>query len=1430
MRDHELDIAVVAMEGRFPHANSVAELWQRLVNADDLVDPITPERFLAAGGDPALLDDPDLVLAEAPITDIDRFDHRYFGYSLGEAALIDPQQRLFLEVCVHALEQAGLDPAEQPRIGVYAGSGQGDYLRKVVQPVARPEPESTETFTAAISNLISSLPTRVAYCLNLRGPAVAVQTACSTSLVAVHMACQDLLSMRCDAALAGGSNVNPTPGLGHVAVPGGLLSPDGRCRSFAAGANGIGSGDAVAVVVLKRYLDAVEDGDTIRGVIRGSAINNDGRDKVGFTAPSVEGQAEVIREALAMADLDAGSIGYVEAHGTGTPTGDPIEVAALERAYGPLPAASCGIGSIKSNLGHTDTAAGVVGLIKAVLCVEQGLIPATLHFDEPNPEIDFAKSPLRVVSATEPWTTRVPRRAGVSSFGIGGTNAHLIVEQPPEAPPNEPASTDQPALLTVTAPNASSLQRRCVQLSTHFAGRDVDWHHAAAALRSGPTHGRHRRSVPISNNKDQPLRQLTQPAAPVVDADLWCFPGGGTLTAGAIDGLHCWEAFGSAFDQAVLAAAVHVDLLEVLARGPRNNVEASIGIMATQYAVAQLLTDKVGPPRAVLGHSLGEYAAALIAGVLDLPSAMRMAAARGHVLDAAGGGTTLVGAAAAELKSELPPQLCIAADNGPMSSLVSGPTSILEAWTRSVESRWLVRRLDVPAAVHHPLLDEHMHVLAEALAETRLQAPTGPEFLSTVHADVVSDVLTDSTYWLAQMRRPVRLAEAISVARSRGWRGGLDIGPGQSLVSVAESLDMPLIPVMPRRRDTHGAAHAVNTALGRLWEAGAELDLPVMPPLADAPPYPFEPVSCWSAAPQTETLVIDGLGSGNASARDLARRGGPLLVASPGDLPANATLDPTDIPDPTSADTEVDHADSTALDAHLTAFASQEIARTLRAHVPSIADGMAVEALCAHLEVRRPYDRLVQALIRVLLIHGDLETLNGDQIRLTEKRPTRVADGLAADLIAHCARVLPDVVSGRSNGPEVLLSGPTTQFGAEDERTAKMMGRITEKLIATLDDLVGRAGDAGLRILEIGAGRGTLSWPAAHALKRHPGVTFTFTDVGRSFVVEAQERARAEQLDHMQFATLDAGHSATEQGFVSGSQDVVIAFNSLHAVPDASEAIRTCSELLAPGGLLFLVELHTLPGHAVLTAGLHPGMWHFTDDRPGETPILPTARWQELLAKAGCSESAVWHTDAHHMLLVARKAPSVEAKNLTALRSNCPVRVVPVSELTGTSWQPSGPLGGGPARPTSTPSPAAPEQVATTSLNQRGDLSSPYRAPSGELETRVAAAWSSLLGIDQVGVDDDFFELGGESLLAIRIMAHIRSEIGIDLPVRTLFDHPTIATLTAALADAAAGPDTTQKSEPAPAVQIRRRERRRGVRSHDGAVGTLSSLTSDHDR
>ncbi len=870
-------VAVIGMAGRFPGAASVAELWRNLCGGVESISFFTADELAAAGVDPRLLADPRYVRARGVIAGADLFDAAFFGYTPREAEAMDPQHRLFLECAWGALEDAGYVPgAAAGSIGLYAGAGFGGYLANLA---SRPELlAAMGEFQALIGNDKDFLPTRVSYKLDLKGPSVSVQTACSTSLVAVHLACQSLVHGECDMALAGGVSVRVPLAAGYLYQEGGIVSPDGHCRAFSADARGTVGGSGAGVVVLKPLDRALADGDSIYAVIRGSAVNNDGAAKVGYTAPSVEGQAAVIAEAQAMAEVEPETIGYVEAHGTGTALGDPVEIAALAQVFrgGGDRRGTCAIGSVKTNLGHLDAAAGVAGLIKTALALHDRVLPPSLHCERTNPEIDFAATPFAVHGALRDWPANgSPRRAGVSSFGIGGTNAHLVLEEAPEPEASEGGRPWQ--ILTLSARTASALDTATAELADHLARHPgLDLADVAYTLQVGRKGFDHRR-IAICRDREDAVQALRGPDPRRVLSRLeevrerpvaFLLPGQGAQRAGMGADLYRSEAVFRA----------HVDLCaDLLESGMGGDIRRFFSgegdggraaalleetafvqplLFVLSSGLARLFASWGVVPRALLGHSLGEYVAAHLAGVLSLPDALALVAARGELMQRLPAGAMLaVPLAEAEIEPLLGDELSLAAVNGPAQCVVSGPEEPIAALAAALGRRGLeVRRLHTRRAFHSAMMEPLLAPFRERLARLELAAPRVPYVSNLTGTWIRAAEATDPDYWVEHLRRSVRFGDGLRTLLEEPEIVLLELGPGQGLGGLARRQENGAgrlaLSALGHRDEARPESEAVLTALGRLWLAGAAVDWPAFHAgerrrRLHLPTYPFERRRFW---------------------------------------------------------------------------------------------------------------------------------------------------------------------------------------------------------------------------------------------------------------------------------------------------------------------------------------------------------------------------------------------------------------------------------------------------------------------------------------------------------------------------------------------------------------------------------------------------------
>ena len=881
-------IAIIGLAVRVPGAMDGRQFWTNLLDGRESVRQLSREEQLAAGVTEAELDDPGWVSAAPVLDQVAYFEPELFGMSAREAQLTDPQHRLFLECAHTALEDAGCDPrrVEGP-IGVYGGCGHNRYEWLNVRNNPQLWQGEGSQLSVTAGNSPDYLPTQVSYRLNLRGPSIAVRTACSSALVAVHLAAEALRGGECDLALAGGASVE-LPQAGYLGMEG-YLSPDAHCRPFDAGANGTVWGSGAGVVVLKRLSDALADGDHIRAVIRGNAVNNDGADKVSFSAPSVAGQTAVVAQALALSGVDPTTISYVEAHGTGTALGDPIEVAALSAAYGEGSQARqwCAIGSVKSNIGHLSQAAGVVSLVKAVLALEHGVIPPTLHYREPNPEIDFARSPFYVAAAPATFPGQ-PRRAGVSSFGVGGTNAHLILEQAPPRPVDAVAeAAERPVeLLTLSARTATALRTMADQLADHLAAHPeqplADVAHTLATGRTARAH----RGVVVATDpadaasalRDQKRWQTDQAERP--PRLVFLFPGQGAQypTMGA-QLYRSQPAYAAAVDECL--AGLPGELRQVLfdPAGGEQLAQTRFtqpALFVVEYALARLWESWGVVPEAMIGHSVGEYVAATLAGVFTPAGAARLVATRGELMQSMPPGAMLaVPLDESEVRDRLGDDLVVATVNGPGTCVVAGPVEAVERFADQLRAdRVAARLLRTSHAFHSPMMDPILPAFAAEVAKMDRAAPQRPFWSNLTGEPITAEQATDPDYWARHLREAVRFGDCVaSLLASPGPWQAVECGPGRQLSGLARlqlrrdhPAPLPSLPSQPVEHDpVAGELGTLHRAAGALWAAGAPVRLPSAPGArrVPLPTYPYERTHHWAqpqpAAPATPAAPADTL-------------------------------------------------------------------------------------------------------------------------------------------------------------------------------------------------------------------------------------------------------------------------------------------------------------------------------------------------------------------------------------------------------------------------------------------------------------------------------------------------------------------------------------------------------------------------------------------
>jgi acyl transferase domain-containing protein len=870
--------AIVGFAGRFPGANDVDTFWANLKAGVESRTVFTDQDMLDAGIPEAMLAHPKLVRAGFVLDDVEMFDAAFFGFNPRETELLDPQHRLFLECAWQAMEHAGYEPDAVPGpVGIFGGATLGSYLPSNVLRNSEVV-KNVGLRTAVYGSVPDYMVTRVAYKLNLRGPAMFVQSACSTSLVAVHLACRSLAAGECDMAMAGGVSVQVPHRGGYAYEDGSMMSPDGVCRTFDANARGTVFGNGVGLVVIKRLEDALADGDTVHAIIRGTAANNDGSLKVGFTAPGVAGQARVIELALEAGNLSADSISYVEAHGTGTELGDPIEIAALTRAYRAHTDRSqfCAVGSVKPNIGHLDAAAGVSSLIKTVMALKHRQLPPTINFDKPNPKIDFEDSPFFVNTTLREWDANGgPRRAGVSSFGFGGTNGHVIVEEAPEPAPPAPSRAAQ--LLVLTARTESALNLRTQHLAEFLQRRQCDTADAAYTLAVGRKSFGHRTAVvcaagddPVDMLQGRDARRVFTGYAPEKDRPVvLMFPGQGAQYVNMGRDLYRDEPL---FRQTVDACAERLhpvlgaDIRTVMypedAADPvaaellRQTAFTQSALFTIEYALATLWMSWGIKPAAMIGHSIGELVAACVAGVFTLDDALALVATRGRLMEEMPTGTMaavpLPGDQVARLIGS---NLWLAAINGPSLSVVAGSADAVDEFVEARAREGVeCRKLHTSHAFHSGLMEPAVERFAEAVRRVERRPPSMPFISNLTGTWITAEQATDPNYWASHIRQPVRFADGAATLLAEGDRLLLECGPGNTLSALvrqqAASGRSVVVSSLRHPQEQTADLTTMLSALGRLWVAGAAVDWHAFyagerrrrVPL---PTYPFERQRFW---------------------------------------------------------------------------------------------------------------------------------------------------------------------------------------------------------------------------------------------------------------------------------------------------------------------------------------------------------------------------------------------------------------------------------------------------------------------------------------------------------------------------------------------------------------------------------------------------------
>jgi acyl transferase domain-containing protein/thioesterase domain-containing protein/CheY-like chemotaxis protein len=1412
-------IAVTGLACRFPGAPDAAAFWDMLVAGREGFTRFT-EAELAARGVPARLrNHPDYVPVGGLIDGQDLFDPEPFGLTDAEAALLDPQQRLFLEVAWQALEQAGHGCGlGAGSVGVFAGAAHSSYLASNLADRWSPTGGGADpvgSLQTAMATHADYLPLQVAYRLNLTGPAIAVNTTCSTSLVAVHTAAQSLLNEECDTAVAGGVSLIVPQGHGYLHVAEGIYSADGTVRPFSADGSGIVYSQGVGAVVLRRLDDALADGDPVLAVLHGSAVNNDGADKAGFTAPSLRGQARVIAEAQAIAGVDPRQIGYVEAHGTATRLGDPVETAALRRIFGAEGPAWCGLGSVKSNIGHANTAAGIASFIKTTLAIQNGILPASLHAEPINDLLQLDGSPFEVVTETKQW--RGPELAGVSSFGIGGTNCHVVLGPEPSRPAAK--SDSRPQILTVSAHSRAAAEQTAAATAeansldaadlahTLQSGRPAFPYRVAAAVRNGDIAGALRSGTAV---------QALSPPPRVVFA----FPGAGSQYPAMGSRLYAAEpVFRDCVDECaeLLNPLLGTDIRETVIGGAtQENVrDAAHGLpalFAVSLATARLLDSWGVRPDVVLGHSLGEYTAAVVAGGLSLSDAARLVAVRcTGASRAAGGGSMLaIQLPEGEVTRLLAdhPEVDLAAVNAPDSCVVSGPQPAVEALAASLGEDNRSALLRVDAALHSRLVEPAMPEL-RAAAGGLPPRPLAVPMATTVTGTYADAELSTAEHWVRQLRDTVRFSDAMRTAVDHDAPAiVVQVGPGSALAGLARRNGLPTVhtALTTFTAEEPDEAISVRDAVGQLWAHGLDIDFAAHHTeprrRIAAPGYAFQRRRLWidpreprqvsteDEPDTTEPLQVPRWQQLLPADRPVSLSGRWILAAAADDALTTAVqreleelggdcVAVEDVDDPTTSFAGVLVLSGDAgVDVTAEILRHAELARTLAELESSPPLLLQVTRGAEEVDSQdrpEPVQGALRVLPRVLA-----QELRGLRWRTMDLLP---GSDNAAAITAELANLS---ASERDSGWELAVRG-----GSRWRRTIVPWRPSRAELPPPSDAIAlitGGLGDVGLTIAEHLARKGyrvVITSRSGLPARPEPGSAAEHRLEAVRRLVETGAKVEVRTLDA---ADVPGTTALLQELSRQGRLEAVIHAAGVVATTDATPlreitddhvaahitakaggalalraAIDEIPHQLRPRTVLLMSSVTTLVGGIGMGAyaaanGFLDALAMSSDD---------STRWV----------SAVWDgwrvgplgADRTVVLDHALDAETGMAALDRILWGTTP----PVVAIAATGLA---------------------DRVAQAAFIERAEAPGSLTDP---VEQAVAELWSELFGSSVTSPDADFFLLGGHSLLATRMLAAVRDRFGVDMRLRDLLAQPTVAALAARITTAEPAPP-----EPAPTAAV----------------------------
>lgn len=1483
----ETDIAIVGLACRFPGANSPESFWENIRDGVESIRFYSATEMEHFGIHPALIRNPAFVRAVSSLVDPELFDAEFFGYSPREAEAMDPQHRVFLECCWESLENAGYSPGSCPKMtGIYAGTSLSSYLLYNLLPRMQGV-HSEDALGVMIGNDKDFLSTRVAYKLNLWGPSLTIQTGCSSSLVAVHVACQALLTYECDMALAGGVSIQVPQRAGHLYQEGGLNSPDGHCRTFDVKAGGTIFGSGAGVVVIKRLTDAINQGDFIQGVIKGSAINNDGSRKAGYTAPSVESQRDVIVMAHAVAKTSPADIGYVECHGTATALGDSVEVLALKEAFGQddRNGNACALGSVKANIGHLDAAAGIAGLIKALLVLKHGEIPRMPWFETPNPSLELEGSPFFVPRERTAWFLGTEsRRAAVSSFGIGGTNAHMILEEWPHVRTHHPAHAEQ--ILCISARSATALDAATSNLKDALKTSNIfDLADIAYTLQTGRKEFPYRRTL-VCRNKEEAVAALeTLDSQVVFAADtagvtrkvVFMFPGGGAQYVNMALGLYNSEpVFRQEVDRCIGLLGTSIKTLVRESLYPaEGTAEASVALrqpsiglpalFAIEHAMAKLWMSWGVVPWALIGHSVGEYVAACVSGVFRLEDAVELVALRGRLFEQLDKGAMLsVSATERKVSEMLLPGLDMAAVNARGQCAVAGPLHLIDQFAAILRKDGVdFRRILIDTASHCEMVDPILSSLRRFISGLRLGEPQVPVVSNLTGTWLQPEQAKDPQYWERHLRSTVRFAEGIELLATVPDCMFLEVGPGHTLSTFARMRVRPQSSVLSCIRhfyDPQPDTAYLGCTMAKLWTNGVAMDWNrrhggAKRLLCPLPTYPFERRRYWvdppkdgeavhrrssektldidrwfygpswrqrplppsvSAAPnvpRTWLLFMDCAGLGQKCADDLEESGQRVIRVRVGKGFESIGTDSYVLNPKQRFDysTLLRHLGPCAVSAKILHFWNLEGRTFDEIQYYGYHSLVFLAQALDELNLTESLDMWViaQELFRVEscdLCVPDRSTLLGPVLVIPQEYagitcrvidiPSNGSPGWSLE--EGSRRILREV---RSEAEDLAIAyRGNIRWVREFERIALPEPKASAERLRSqgVYFISGGLGSVGLYIAEYLArsyraklaliGRSAFppreswdQWIADHG-SDHP-VSRKITQlraleesgaevlVLRANVADRRELAAALEATYERFGSV---HGVFHLAGLAGVEalgllrDISVEHSALH-VEAKVHGTRALDEAFQGASLDFRVLFSS---NASVLGGIGSAAYTsvntFLDTFAGEghspwisvnwdawpRPDTDAAPRTSLDSYAMSGEEGV--NALHRILCFARPGQIVVSTGDLEERLRVWIRREPILDHSD-----------------SAPGETLPARLPAI----RPSLANAYVAPANDGERILAGIWQDLLGIDRVGVNDNFFDLGGNSLIGLKVISSVEKNMGVRLPMVTLFESPTVGRL-----------------------------------------------------